>query len=103
MTLEGTVKNGALVPDSGLRLPEGTRLRYEIIEDPEDFDELDRMPCPDASLPDDHPHAPYNREKELAILRESIASMNAGEVGLPLDEAMAMIAKELNLPSANRG
>lgn len=70
MTLEGTVIDGAVVPDSGLRLPEGARVRFELVED--DIDLID------ASLPDDHPDAPYNREKELAILRESIAEMKAG-------------------------
>lgn len=98
MTLEGTVKNGTLVRDDGLRVPEGTRVRFEVIEE---FDEDDFDPT-DENLPDDHPCAPYNREKEIAILRESIEAMKAGEVGIPLDEAMARIAAELNLPPVNR-
>jgi hypothetical protein len=82
MTLEGTVVNGAVVLDDGSRLPEGARVRLELVED----------------LPDDHPCAPYNREKELAILRESIESMKAGEVGMTLEEFEAKFAKDFNLP-----
>ena len=100
MTLEGTVRNGALVADSGMRLPEGARLRFEIIEEEHDY--LDRLPSPDPSLPSDHPHAPYDRANELAILRRSIEAMNAGEDGLPLDEAMTRIARNLDLPSSRR-
>ena len=82
MTREGTVRNGALVPDSGMRVPEGARLRFEIIDDCEDIDDIiDQLPDSDPSLPPDHPDAPYNREVELAILRESIAEMKAGGGG----------------------
>ena len=41
----------------------------------------------DPNLPEDHPHAPYNREVELRLLRESIAEMNAGG-GRPWREVM---------------
>jgi hypothetical protein len=92
MALEGTVVNGAVVLDDGSRLPEGARVRLELIEE----DELPGVP--DASLPDDHPLAPYNREKEIAILRERIEAMKAGEAGIPLEEAMARIAADLQLP-----
>ncbi len=98
MALEGTVIDGAVIPDSGLRLPEGARVRFELVEEL-DEDNIDLI---DATLPDDHPDAPYDRVKELAILRESIDAMNAGEVGIPLDEAMAQIARNLNLPSSRR-
>ena len=74
MELEGTVIDGAVIPDSGLRLPEGARVRFELVEE---LDE-DDLELPDPSLPPDHPDAPYNREVELAILRESIAEMKAG-------------------------
>ena len=97
MTLEGTVKNGTLVRDDGLRVPEGTRVRFEVIEE---FDEDDIDPT-DENLPDDHPDAPYDREKELAILRESIAEMKAGG-GRPFEEVMAEIAAKHGLPSLNR-
>ena len=45
-----------------------------------------------------HPLAPYDREKELALLRERIAETKAGIRGIPLKDAMAQIAVELNLP-----
>ena len=83
MALEGTVIDGAVIPDSGLRLPEGARVRFELVEEL-DEDDIDLI---DASLPDDHPDAPYDRVKELAILRESIAEMKAGG-GRPWREVM---------------
>ena len=82
MTHEGTVVNGAVVLDDGVRLPEGARVRLKVIED----------------LPPDHPCAPYDRETELAILRASIAEMQAGTNGRPFEEAMAEIAAKYNLP-----
>lgn len=83
MELEGTVIDGVVVPDSGLQLPEGARVRFELVEE---LDE-DDLELPDPSLPPDHPDAPYNREVELAILRESIAEMKAGG-GRPWREVM---------------
>jgi hypothetical protein len=59
--------------------------------------ELDKLIVPDPSLPPGHPHAPYNREIELAILRASIEEMKAGG-GRPFEEAMAEIAAKYNLP-----
>ena len=53
MTLEGTVVNGLIVLDAGTQLPEGVRVRVELAEDE------DLFPPPE----------PYDREKELAILR----------------------------------
>lgn len=82
MSLLGTLVNGVVVPDHGSSLPDGTRVRIE----PEDFFEYP------------HPLAPYDRQKELALLRESIAEVKAGVPGIPLKEAMAQIAAELNLP-----
>ena len=102
MELEGQVVNGVVVLDGGSRLPEGTRVRLEVVAPPSHDDEddpaLDRLIVPDPSLPPDHPMAPYNREVELAILRKRIEAMQAGEKGIPLAEAMAKIAVELNLP-----
>jgi hypothetical protein len=46
-----------------------------------------------------HPLAPYDCEKELALLRERIAETKAGVPGIPLRETMAQIAAELKLPS----
>ncbi len=83
MALEGTVLNGVVVLDGNPRLPEGTRVRVEL-------EEVFEYP---------HPLAPYDREKEGALLRERIAKMQAGEKGIPLDKAMARIAAELNLPA----
>ena len=80
MELEGTVIDGAVIPDSGLRLPEGARVRFELVDE----DDIDLI---DATLPDDHPDATYDRVKELAILRESIAEMKAGG-GRPWREVM---------------
>jgi hypothetical protein len=85
MSVLGTVVNGVIVPDSGASLPEGTRVRIE--------------PAVNFEYP--HPLAPYDREKELALLRESIAEMKAGVPGIPLKEAMAQIAAKLNLPPAD--
>ena len=97
MTLEGVVDNGVIVPDAGFRLPQGTRVRFEVIEE---FDE-DDIDLIDENLPDDHPDAPYDREKELAILRESIEEMKAGG-GRPFEEVMAEIAAKHGLPSLDR-
>jgi hypothetical protein len=84
MTLEGTVVNGVVVPDGGSALPEGARVRIELEE---------QFEYP-------HPLAPYDREKELALLRERIAEMQSGVPGIPLDEAFARIRAELKLPPA---
>jgi len=83
MTLEGTVINGVIVLDNGARLPEGGRVRIELMED-DDF-----FPPPE----------PYDREKELAILRESIEDMKAGR-GRPAREVLKEIAEKYNLPLA---
>ncbi|MBM3983944.1 MAG: hypothetical protein FJ304_27480 [Planctomycetes bacterium] len=81
MTLEGTVMNGVIVPDDGAALPEGSRVRIEALEE--------RFEYP-------HPLAPYDREKELALLRQRIADMKAGVPMIPLDEAFKRIAAELD-------
>ncbi len=82
MTLEGTVINGVIVLDGGARLPEGERVRVEVC----DSDDL--APPPE----------PYDREKELAILRESLEDAKAGR-GMPFEEFMAKLAEEYKLPS----
>ena len=83
MAFEGTVVNGLIVLDAGAKIPEGARVRVELADD-EDHD-----PCP--------PMEPYDREKELALLRESIEDMKAGRTE-PFEEFMARLAKEFNLP-----
>lgn len=82
MTLEGTVVNGIIVLNGNPRLPEGARVRVELEE----------------GFEYPHPLAPYDSEKELALLRERIQATDAG---LPLKEAMARIAGELNLPAVD--
>ncbi len=82
MPLEGTIVNGVIVLDGGAQLPEGTRVRVEVA-DPDD------IPLP---------AEPYDCEKELAILRESLEDIRAGR-GVPFEEFMAQLAAEYHLPS----
>jgi hypothetical protein len=84
MMLEGTVVNGVIVLDTGTQLPNGVRVRVELAEDDDDF-----FPPPE----------PYDREKELAILRESLEDVKAGR-GMEAREFMKKLAVELNLPLA---
>lgn len=93
MELKGVVSNGVVVPDDAAALPEGARVRMELIDED---DELGRLVLPDPSLPADHPHAPYDRETELAILRESIAEMKAGG-GRPWREVMDELSQKHGL------
>jgi hypothetical protein len=79
--LEGTVRNGVIVLDDAIQLPEGARVRVEVA-DPDDL-----APPPE----------PYDREKELAILREALADVQAGR-GMPFEEFMAKLATEYQLP-----
>ena len=98
MVREGTVVNGVIVPDKGEAFPEGARVRIELATE-EDFQDI---PVPTGEFEYPHPLAPYDREKEIELLRQSIAEMEAGEPGIPLDEAMDRIAAELNLPRIPR-
>ncbi len=83
MTLEGSVVNGMIILDSGARLPEGVRVRIELA-DPDDL-----APPPE----------PYDRAKELAILREALEDVRAGR-GKPAREFFKELATEFNLPLA---
>lgn len=83
MSMTGTVVNGAVVPDGGVRLPEGAKVYFELADD---------------DLPPDHPMGPYDRATEIALLRQSISEMQAGYPGRPLEEVMAEIAAKYNLP-----
>lgn len=97
MTLTGTVRNGAVILDPGTQLPEGARVELRLVdEDDFDWDETEA-----AFLPADHPMALYDRETELAILRESIAEAKAGYPGRPLDEVMKELAAKYKLPPVN--
>jgi hypothetical protein len=81
MALEGTVVNGVIVLDGGVQLPDGARVHVEV-DDPDDL-------AP--------PIEPYDRAKELAILREALEDVKAGR-GLPVEEFMANLAEECKLP-----
>jgi hypothetical protein len=82
MIRHGTVKNGVIVPDTSAMLPDGTRVRFEV----------------EHAVEYPHPLAPYDRKKAIALLRERIAEQEAGEPGIPREEAMAQIPASLNLP-----
>jgi hypothetical protein len=82
MTLEGTIVNGMVVLDTGAQLPEGTRVRVELADEDNDL-----FPPPE----------PYDRDKELAILREALEDVKAGR-GMPFEEFMANLAAQYNLP-----
>jgi hypothetical protein len=83
MTLEGTVVNGVIVLDGGAQLPEGERVRVEVA-DPNDL-----SPPPE----------PYDRAKELAILREALGDVQAGR-GTPAREFLKELAVQFNLSLA---
>ena len=83
MTLEGTLRNGIIVPDHAPQLPEGTRVRYEAVVDDGDIGP---------------PPAAETRAEFIASLRESIVETRAGVPGIPLDVAMARIAAECGWP-----
>jgi len=70
MAITGTVVNGAIVPDEGGRLREGAKYYLEPVE---------------GDLPPDHPMAPYDREREIAIIRASILDE---EPGVPIGRSL---------------
>jgi hypothetical protein len=80
-TREETVVNGVIVLDGGPPLPEGVRVVVELA----DVDDIGPPP------------EPYDRERELAILRESIEDARAGRVR-PVREVLHEIAVRDNLP-----
>jgi hypothetical protein len=81
MAFTGTVVNGVIVLEGGIQLPDGVQVHVEL-DDPDD-------------LPP--PSEPYDREKELAMLRESLEDVKAGRT-VPFEEFMAELAKRYNLP-----
>lgn len=90
MTLEGTIRNGVIVPDAGHPLPDGARVRYELLVDDGD-DDVDPPPTTET------------HEEFLQSLRDSVAEVKAGVPGLTLDEAMSRIAREFQLPWPPKG
>jgi len=84
MKLNGTIVNGQVHLDAPTELPDGTRVSLSPQMDFED----------DFDYP--HPMAPYDREKEAALLRDRIADMQAGIPGLTVDETFAALDAELN-------
>ena len=93
MTIQGTVVNGMIVLDGAPQLPEGARVRVELTESAAES----APPTEGFEYP--HPLAPYDREKEMALLRESIAAMDAGEKGRSVAEVFDEIDRELNRPA----
>ncbi len=83
MVLTGQVVNGEIVLDGASRLPEGSQVRVELTEG--DVDEIGP------------PLEPFDRVKELALLRESIEDMKAGR-GRPARVVLKEIAERYNLP-----
>ena len=83
MSVEGVFVNGKVEFDTPPTFPEGTRVSVDLA------DHLDI----------DFPFEPYDRAKELAILRASIEDVKAGRTR-PFDEAMAEIAAKHKLASA---
>ena len=84
MTIEGTVINGVVVLDGSPQLPEGKRVIVDLAGDTTIYE-----------YP--HPMAPYDREKELALLRQAYAEAKAGKTSVPLAQFEAEFAKEFNL------
>lgn len=81
MSFTGTVVNGVIVLEGNAKLPEGTRVWVEL--DAED----DIAPPPEA----------YDREKELALLREGLEDIRAGRT-VPAREAMEELARKYGFP-----
>lgn len=96
MTRVGTVVNGVIVPN-GPPPPEGALVRFEV----EIEDEIDPPAGEQYEYP--HPLAPYDREKELALLRQRVGETKAGVPAVPLKQAMDRIAATLNLPPVEPG
>ena len=80
MILEGMVVNGMIVLDGAAQLPEGARVRVELA-DPDDLG----------------PPEAYDRDKELAILREALEDVKAGR-GTDARHFLKELAKKHNLP-----
>ena len=93
MTITGTVVNGAVIPDAGTQFPEGARVHMALVDECEE----EWPDFTDETFPPDHPMAPFNRELEIAILKESLESVKNGEVCIPLRQAFEEISKKHGL------
>ena len=91
MMQHGTVVNGVIVLDAPANLPEGTRVRVESAEEGEFWDQLATMPP-----------EPETYEEHLELLRKSIAAVEAGERGIPVDEAFDIIYRELGQSAGDK-
>ena len=80
MKLIGTIVNGQVHLDAPAELPDGTRVSLS----------------PQADFDYPHPMAPYDREKEAALLRDRIADMQASVPGLTVDETFSALDAEMN-------
>jgi|GEM_PF-2257208 len=90
MTITGTVRNGAIVPDEPHSWPEGSRVTVSL--------ETDEWPEFDVSdLPPDHPMAPYDRDTEVALVLEAIAGLERGEPTIPLRQAFEDLSRKHGL------
>jgi hypothetical protein len=85
MILEGVIIGGRVELNTPTELPDGTRVRVELVTD-DDWESLEP------------PSEPYDREKELAILREAHEESKAGIGVRPLEEFMAEMTKKYNFP-----
>jgi hypothetical protein len=88
MSVEGTIVNGVVVLDRPALFPEGARVRVDFAED-------EKLEYP-------HPMAPYDREKEIALLKESHEQYLAGVPGTSLEEVEAEMAREFGFPPLPR-
>jgi hypothetical protein len=89
MPITGTVRNGQVEFDDPVTWPDGTRVTLVL-----DDDEIHEYP---------HSMEPYDHEKELEGLMESIEDMKAGRV-IPFDVAMRELAikHHLTIPDFNQ-
>lgn len=92
MTLYGTVVNGLVVFNGSVKFPEGSEVVVALADEGIDA----RLPT-DETFEYPHPLAPYDREKEIALLRSRAAGSKAGVRPIPLDDAMTRIAAGLDL------
>jgi hypothetical protein len=82
MILEGVMIGGRVILDAPTSLPDGTRVRIEPVLDPDDIGP---------------PEEPYDRDKELAILREAYEDVQAGR-GVNARHFLKELASQYDLP-----